>query len=151
VHARVIGNPVRRDISAVAPARGALRGTHRPVRILVIGRQPGCDAAECRRAFALKRVAGWLAFDVRHQAGSAGSTPGAPAMPGGVRADVRPFIEDMSEAYGWADVVICRAGALTVSRARRGRRGLDPGALPRKRRRPQAYNAQYLVREGAAC
>jgi UDP-N-acetylglucosamine--N-acetylmuramyl-(pentapeptide) pyrophosphoryl-undecaprenol N-acetylglucosamine transferase len=67
-----------------------------------------------------------------------------------VRADVRPFIEDMSEAYGWADVVICRAGALTVSElAAVGVASIlvpFPGSVDDH----QAYNAQYLVRAGAA-
>ena len=65
------------------------------------------------------RWRGWrarLGFDVRHQAGERWLEAGrASYAQAGVRADVRPFIEDMADAYGWADLVICRAGALTVS------------------------------------
>ena len=39
----------------------------------------------------------------------------AAANGNGVAADVRAFIDDMAEAYGWADLVVCRSGALTVS------------------------------------
>jgi UDP-N-acetylglucosamine--N-acetylmuramyl-(pentapeptide) pyrophosphoryl-undecaprenol N-acetylglucosamine transferase len=67
-----------------------------------------------------------------------------------VRADVRPFIEDMSEAYGWADLVICRAGALTVSELAAVGVGAILVPYPASVDDHQAYNAQYLVRAGAA-
>jgi UDP-N-acetylglucosamine--N-acetylmuramyl-(pentapeptide) pyrophosphoryl-undecaprenol N-acetylglucosamine transferase len=151
VHARVIGNPVRRDISAVAPPAERFAGRTGPVRILVIGGSQGATRLNAVVPFALKRVAGWLAFDVRHQAGERWIDAGrASYAQAGVRADVRPFIEDMSEAYGWADVVICRAGALTVSElAAVGVASIlvpFPGSVDDH----QAYNAQYLVRAGAA-
>ena len=65
-------------------------------------------------------------------------------------ADVRPFIEDMSEAYGWADLVVCRAGALTVSELAAVGVGAILVPFPGAVDDHQAYNAQYLVREGAA-
>ena len=151
VHARVIGNPVRRDISAVAPPAERFAGRTGPVRILVIGGSQGATRLNAVVPFALKRVAAWLAFDVRHQAGERWIDAGrASYAQAGVRADVRPFIEDMSEAYGWADVVICRAGALTVSElAAVGVAAIlvpFPGSVDDH----QAHNAQYLVRAGAA-
>jgi len=151
VHARVIGNPVRRDISAVAPPAERFAGRTGPVRILVIGGSQGATRLNAVVPFALKRLAGWLAFDVRHQSGERWIDAGrASYAQAGVRADVRPFIEDMSEAYGWADLVICRAGALTVSElAAVGVAAIlvpFPGAVDDH----QAYNAQYLVRAGAA-
>ena len=151
VHARVIGNPVRADISAVPPPAERFAGRGGPVRILVIGGSQGATRLNAVVPFALKRVAGSLAFDVRHQAGERWVDAGrASYAQAGVRADVRPFIEDMSEAYGWADLVICRAGALTVSElAAVGVAAIlvpFPGSVDDH----QAYNAQYLVREGAA-
>ena len=151
VHARVIGNPVRADISAVPPPAERFAGRGGPVRILVIGGSQGATRLNAVVPFALKRVAGSLAFDVRHQAGERWIDAGrASYAQAGVRADVRPFIEDMSEAYGWADLVICRAGALTVSElAAVGVAAIlvpFPGSVDDH----QAYNAQYLVREGAA-
>ncbi len=151
VHARVIGNPVRADISAVPPPAERFAGRGGPVRILVIGGSQGATRLNAVVPFALKRVAGSLAFDVRHQAGERWIDAGrASYAQAGVRADVRPFIEDMSEAYGWADLVICRAGALTVSElAAVGVAAIlvpFPGSVDDH----QAYNAQYLVRAGAA-
>ena len=88
---------------------------------------------------------------MRHQAGERWIDAGrASYAQAGVRADVRPFIEDMSEAYalgGSGDLPRRRAHRLG---ARRGGRGRDPRALPGAVDDHQAYNAQYLVREGAA-
>jgi UDP-N-acetylglucosamine--N-acetylmuramyl-(pentapeptide) pyrophosphoryl-undecaprenol N-acetylglucosamine transferase len=151
VHARAIGNPVRRDISAVPPPRERFAGRLGAVRLLVLGGSQGAARLNAVVPFALARLAGWLSFDVRHQSGERWLEAGrASYAQAGVRADVRPFIEDMGEAYGWADLVICRAGALTVSElAAVGVAALlvpFPGAVDDH----QAYNAQYLVREGAA-
>ena len=151
VHSRVIGNPVRADISALPPPAVRFAGRTGPVRILVIGGSQGAARLNAVVPFALKRLAGWLAFDVRHQAGERWIDAGrASYAQAGVRADVRPFIEDMSEAYGWADLVICRAGALTVSELAAVGVGAILVPYPASVDDHQAYNAQYLVRAGAA-
>ena len=56
-------------------------------------------------------------FDVRHQAGEKLIDCRAQRLRArrASTADVTPFIGDMAEALGWADLVICRAGALTIS------------------------------------
>jgi UDP-N-acetylglucosamine--N-acetylmuramyl-(pentapeptide) pyrophosphoryl-undecaprenol N-acetylglucosamine transferase len=151
VHARVIGNPVRSDISAVDPPAVRFAGRSGPLRILVIGGSQGATRLNAVVPFALKRLAGWLSADVRHQAGERWIDAGRESYAqAGVRADVRPFIEDMSEAYGWADLVICRAGALTVSELAAAGVGSILVPYPGSVDDHQAHNAQYLVREGAA-
>jgi UDP-N-acetylglucosamine--N-acetylmuramyl-(pentapeptide) pyrophosphoryl-undecaprenol N-acetylglucosamine transferase len=151
VHARVIGNPVRRDISALPPPAARFAGRTGPIRILVIGGSQGATRLNAVVPFALKRLSGWLSFDVRHQAGERWIDAGrASYAQAGVRADVRPFIEDMGEAYGWADLVICRAGALTVSELAAVGVAAVLVPFPNAVDDHQAYNAQYLVREGAA-
>ena len=151
VHARAIGNPVRRDISAVPPPAERFAGRTGPIRILVIGGSQGAARLNAVVPFALKRLAGSLAFDVRHQAGERWLEAGrASYEQAGVRADVRPFIEDMSEAYAWADLVICRAGALTISELAAAGVAAVLVPFPNAVDDHQAYNAQYLVREGAA-
>jgi UDP-N-acetylglucosamine--N-acetylmuramyl-(pentapeptide) pyrophosphoryl-undecaprenol N-acetylglucosamine transferase len=151
VHARVIGNPVRADIAAVPPPAERFAGRVGPVRILVIGGSQGATRLNAVVPFALKRLSRWLAFDVRHQAGERWLEAGrASYAEAGVRADVRPFIEDMSEAYGWADLVICRSGALTVSELAAVGVASILVPFPNAVDDHQAYNAQYLVREGAA-
>jgi UDP-N-acetylglucosamine--N-acetylmuramyl-(pentapeptide) pyrophosphoryl-undecaprenol N-acetylglucosamine transferase len=67
-----------------------------------------------------------------------------------VRADVRPFIEDMAEAYSWADLVICRSGALTISELAAVGVGAILVPFPAAVDDHQTRNAQYLVSEGAA-
>ncbi len=151
VHARLIGNPVRRDISAVPPPRERFAGRAGPVRLLVFGGSQGAARLNAVVPFALARLAGRLAFDVRHQAGERWLTEGRAAYArAGVRADVRPFIEDMAEAYSWADLVVCRAGALTVSELAAVGIGAVLVPFPGAVDDHQAHNAQYLVRESAA-
>ena len=69
MHARVIGNPVRRDIIDLPPPSVRFAGRMGPVRILVIGGSQGATRLNAVVPFALKRLSTWLAFDVRHQAG----------------------------------------------------------------------------------
>ena len=151
VHARVIGNPVRADITALPPPATRFAGRVGPVRILVIGGSQGATRLNTVVPFALKRLSGSLSFDVRHQAGERWLAAGrASYAQAGVRADVRPFIEDMSEAYGWADLVICRSGALTVSELAAAGVGAILVPFPAAVDDHQAWNAQYLVRAAAA-
>jgi UDP-N-acetylglucosamine--N-acetylmuramyl-(pentapeptide) pyrophosphoryl-undecaprenol N-acetylglucosamine transferase len=151
VHARVIGNPVRADISAVPPPSARFAGRTGPIRILVIGGSQGAARLNAVVPFALKRLSSWLSFDVRHQAGERWIDAGrASYAQAGVRADVRPFIEDMSEAYAWADLVICRSGALTVSELAAVGVASILVPFPNAVDDHQAHNAQFLVREGAA-
>lgn len=151
IKTRVIGNPVREDISAVPPPveRFAARGG--VIRLLVIGGSQGAARLNAVVPYALARLAGVMSFDVRHQAGERWIEAGRQSYAAaGVRADVRPFIEDMAEAYGWADLVICRSGALTVSELAAVGVGAILVPFPAAVDDHQTHNAQYLVREGAA-
>ncbi len=155
VKARVIGNPVRQDISAVPPPAARFAGRSGPLRVLVIGGSQGATRLNAVVPFALARLrtqGGNIGpIDVRHQAGErwidAARQTYASA---GVRADVRPFIEDMAEAYSWADLVICRSGALTVSELAAVGVGAVLVPFPAAVDDHQTYNARYLVSEGAA-
>lgn len=154
VKARVIGNPVRQDISAVAPPAARFAARNGALRILVIGGSQGATKLNAVVPYALARLrtqGSVPAIDVRHQAGerwidSARQTYAS----AGVRADVRPFIEDMAEAYSWADLVICRSGALTVSELAAVGIGAVLVPFPAAVDDHQTHNAQYLVSEGAA-
>ena len=158
VQARAIGNPVRDDILSVAPpaARFAARQSFGsmpcggPIRILVIGGSQGATRLNAIVPFALARLTG-IGLEVCHQGGerwidSARQNYAA----AGVRAEVKPFIENMAEAYGWADLVICRSGALTVSELAAAGVGAVLVPFPAAVDDHQTRNAQYLVNEGAA-
>ena len=68
----------------------------------------------------------------------------------GIEADVRAFIDDMASAYGWADLAVCRAGALTI--AELAAAGVPAVLIPFPAAVDdhQTRNAQFLVGAGAA-
>lgn len=148
---RTIGNPVRSDILALDPPVARFAGRGNAIRVLVIGGSQGAAKLNAVVPFALARLAGTMSFDVRHQAGERWIESARQSYAtAGVRADVQPFIEDMAEAYGWADLVICRAGALTISELAAAGVAAILVPFPAAVDDHQTHNAQYLVREGAA-
>jgi len=156
IQARAIGNPVRQDISAIEPPAKRFADRSGAIRILVIGGSQGATRLNAVVPFALARLkqlaaAEFPSIDVRHQAGERWIDTGRQSYASaGVRADVRPFIEDMAEAYSWADLVICRSGALTVSELAAAGIGAILVPFPAAVDDHQTRNAQYLVKEGAA-
>jgi UDP-N-acetylglucosamine--N-acetylmuramyl-(pentapeptide) pyrophosphoryl-undecaprenol N-acetylglucosamine transferase len=151
VDAQVIGNPVRSEIAALAPPpqRFATRGPG--IRLLVLGGSQGAARLNAIVPFALARLTETLAFDVRHQSGERWLEPAQRHYTeAGVPVRLQPFIDDMAEAYGWADLVICRAGALTVSELTAAGVGAVLVPFPAATDDHQTCNAQFLVREGAA-
>jgi UDP-N-acetylglucosamine--N-acetylmuramyl-(pentapeptide) pyrophosphoryl-undecaprenol N-acetylglucosamine transferase len=151
IAARAIGNPVRADITAIAPpaTRFAARGG--AIRLLVLGGSQGATRLNAVVPYALGRLAGAAPLEVRHQAGARWLEAARQNYAGaGVRASVVPFIEDMAEAYAWADLVICRSGALTVSELAAAGVGAILVPFPAATDDHQTANAAYLVREGAA-
>ena len=151
IKARTVGNPVRREISELRPPTARFSGREGAVRILVVGGSQGAVRLNTVVPYALARLAGVIRFDVRHQAGERWIEAGRQSYAdAGVRADVRPFIEDMAEAYGWADLVICRSGALTVSELAAAGVGAVLVPFPAAVDDHQTHNARILVREGAA-
>ncbi|HKZ73319.1 MAG TPA: undecaprenyldiphospho-muramoylpentapeptide beta-N-acetylglucosaminyltransferase [Steroidobacteraceae bacterium] len=151
VTARAIGNPVRADISAVPPPSERFAHRSGPIRVLVIGGSQGATRLNAVVPYALARLAGSIAFEVRHQAGQRWHEAARQSYASaGVRAQVTPFIDDMAEAFGWADLVICRAGALTISELAAAGVGAVLVPFPAAVDDHQTHNARYLVAEGAA-
>jgi UDP-N-acetylglucosamine--N-acetylmuramyl-(pentapeptide) pyrophosphoryl-undecaprenol N-acetylglucosamine transferase len=68
----------------------------------------------------------------------------------GIEADVRPFIDDMASAYGWADLAVCRSGALTVAELAAAGVPAILVPFPTAVDDHQTRNAEYAVRAGAA-
>ncbi len=68
----------------------------------------------------------------------------------GIDADVRPFIDDMASAYGWADLAVCRSGALTVAELAAAGVPAILVPFPAAVDDHQTRNAQFAVRAGAA-
>lgn len=145
------GNPVRDSIQALPFP--ALRYAERqgPLHCLILGGSLGAKALNetVPQALALlpqeKRPIIWHQCGEKHSQAAEQSYKQA-----GLEAKISPFIQDMSEAYAWADYVICRAGALTVTELMAA--GLPALMIPF----PQAVddhqtkNAATLVQCGAA-
>ena len=151
IHARLIGNPVRREITHAPPpaARFAQRGAS--IRVLVIGGSQGAVRLNTVVPYALAKLAGELSLEVRHQSGERWHEAAERAYAAaGVHAEVTPFIEDMAGAYEWADLVICRSGALTISELAAAGVGAILVPFPAAVDDHQTANARYLVDAGAA-
>lgn len=108
------GNPIRGAITRLAAPTERLAGRGGPLRILVIGGSLGASALNSVVPAAIAQLASCPAL--YHQTGSHDIEQVRNAYAAaGIDARVEPFIEDMAAAYAWADLVICRAGALTVA------------------------------------
>ncbi|MGA8259072.1 MAG: undecaprenyldiphospho-muramoylpentapeptide beta-N-acetylglucosaminyltransferase [Arenicellales bacterium] len=109
-----VGNPVRPEILAVAEPSARLAGRDGPFRVLIVGGSQGARSLNARMPELLPKMP--LTLEIRHQAGKGNSAAVREGYAGaGVEAEVADFIEDMASAYAWADLVICRAGAMTVA------------------------------------
>jgi UDP-N-acetylglucosamine--N-acetylmuramyl-(pentapeptide) pyrophosphoryl-undecaprenol N-acetylglucosamine transferase len=149
IDAQVVGNPVRAEI-VMQPSPGA-RFARREgaLRLLIVGGSLGAARLNTVVPYAIAQSG--LTLHVRHQAGERGIDAARAAYAqAGVRADVSPFIDDMAAAYADADLVICRAGALTVSELAAVGVAAVLVPFPAAVDDHQTFNAQYLVREGAA-
>ena len=110
------GNPVRREVAALPHPQVRLAERAGPVRILITGGSQGAQVLNQTVPEAFKLLSAIPAVEIRHQAGAKQLDEAVEAYArAGVQADIKPFITDMAEAYGWADLVICRSGALTVA------------------------------------
>jgi UDP-N-acetylglucosamine--N-acetylmuramyl-(pentapeptide) pyrophosphoryl-undecaprenol N-acetylglucosamine transferase len=89
--------------------------------------------------------------EVIHQTGRNGFDETVAAYQSrGIEADVRPFIDDMAGAYGWADFAVCRSGALTVAELAAAGVPAVLVPLPAAVDDHQTRNAEHVVRAGAA-
>jgi UDP-N-acetylglucosamine--N-acetylmuramyl-(pentapeptide) pyrophosphoryl-undecaprenol N-acetylglucosamine transferase len=116
--AEVVGNPVRSDIAQLPEPEQRLAERANPdsFRLLVLGGSLGAQALNELVPQGLAKLSQAQRPQVRHQSGRNRAAACQELYRElEVEAQVDEFIDDMAEAYGWADLVICRAGALTVS------------------------------------
>jgi UDP-N-acetylglucosamine--N-acetylmuramyl-(pentapeptide) pyrophosphoryl-undecaprenol N-acetylglucosamine transferase len=115
-NAETVGNPVRPDIAALPPPADRYENRSGPLRLLVLGGSQGALALNQLVPAALSRLPADQRPIVRHQCGErTRPTAEAAYRDTGIDVDLVDFIEDMAEAYAWADAVVCRSGALTVA------------------------------------
>ncbi|MEP6483592.1 MAG: undecaprenyldiphospho-muramoylpentapeptide beta-N-acetylglucosaminyltransferase [Rudaea sp.] len=148
-HGEWVGNPVRREISAVPnPAqRFADRGG--AIRLLVLGGSQGASGINATLPQVVREISSGL--EIRHQAGPRHLDKTKESYADvGVEARVDAFIDDMAAAYAWADVVVCRAGALTLAELCAVGLGAILVPFPAAVDDHQTHNARALVTCGAA-
>lgn len=154
--AQACGNPVRQSIIDLPPPRERLerrraQGDAARPRLLILGGSLGAQVLNETVPVALAALPAEIRPQVRHQAGERTlDTASAAYRAAGVEAGVTPFIQDMAEAYGWADLVVCRAGALTVSELAAAGVASVLVPYPYAVDDHQVGNARYLADVGAA-
>jgi len=145
---RTTGNPVRPELFLETP-RQCLDG--RKPRLLILGGSLGAEPLNKLLPAALAQIPAPLRPEIFHQAGKQHHEITAQRYrEAGIEAEVVPFIKDMARAYAWADLVVCRAGALTVSELAAAGLPSMLVPLPHAIDDHQSRNADYLAREGAA-
>ncbi len=142
------GNPVRKELFLVTAVDDLAQ---RPVNLLVLGGSLGAEPLNTLLPAALAKVTEKIRPKVIHQAGREHDAVTRERYQAAqVTAEVVPFISDMAAAYAEADLVICRAGALTVSELAATGRGSFLLPLPHAIDDHQTRNAQFLAERGAA-
>ena len=150
--ALTVGNPVRAELSALAaPHQRIAPSNDAALKILVVGGSLGAVAINNVVLEALLLLPEEQRPQVRHQVGTNNLAAMQQAyQDAAVQAEVVPFIEDMAAAYQWADWVICRAGALTVSEIAAAGCAAFFVPYPHAVDDHQTANAAYLVEQDAA-
>lgn len=147
--ARVTGNPVRREISELPAPAERYENRTGPLRLLVIGGSQGASVFNQVVPEALARLPAEDRPEVRHQAGRQLQPAEKNYEKAGVEARVAEFVDDMAEAWAWADFAICRAGALTVAELAAAGVPAILVPFPAAVDDHQTANARFLVDAGA--
>jgi UDP-N-acetylglucosamine--N-acetylmuramyl-(pentapeptide) pyrophosphoryl-undecaprenol N-acetylglucosamine transferase len=147
----VTGNPVRAEIAAVPPPAQRFAQRSGPLKVLVVGGSLGSQVLNETMPAALALLPATDRPTVAHQCGAAHAQAARAAYEGaGVAAEVLTFIDDMARRYGDADIVICRAGAITVSELAAA--GVASLLVPLvvSTTAHQRSNAEFMAANGAA-
>ena len=146
--AEAVGNPVRPEIAAVVDPARRLQGRTGALRVLVLG---GSQGARGLNLAVPKALAGWMNLEIRHQCGEKLADEARAAYSvSKLHARIEPFITDMAEAYGWADLVISRAGASTLAELCAAGVASLLVPFPQAVDDHQARNAEFMAEGGAS-
>ena len=146
-----VGNPVRPEIAKIAPPAERFAERSGALRILVIGGSLGAQALNEMVPQGMSLLGESDLPQIVHQAGEKHiEALKANYAAVGVRAHCVSFIEDMAGAYEWADLVICRAGALTIAELAAAGVASILVPFPHAVDDHQTGNAKFLVNVGGA-
>lgn len=145
------GNPVRAEIAALAPPQERYAEREGPLNVLVVGGSLGAQVLNEALPRALAMLPRAERPRVVHQAGERHLEElHAGYAKAGVDGELLAFIDDMAVRYAAADLVICRAGAITVAELAAGGLASVLVPYPHAVDDHQAANARFLVERGAA-
>jgi UDP-N-acetylglucosamine--N-acetylmuramyl-(pentapeptide) pyrophosphoryl-undecaprenol N-acetylglucosamine transferase len=148
---RWVGNPVRPEIAKIAPPAERLAERSGPLHVLVIGGSLGAQALNEMVPQGMALLGESDQPQIVHQAGEKHiEALKANYAAVGVQAHCVSFIEDMAGAYEWADLVICRAGALTIAELAAAGVASILVPFPHAVDDHQTGNAKFLVHAGGA-
>jgi UDP-N-acetylglucosamine--N-acetylmuramyl-(pentapeptide) pyrophosphoryl-undecaprenol N-acetylglucosamine transferase len=149
--AYLVGNPVRQEITDL-PSPQQRYGTRiGNLKLLVVGGSLGATALNDVIPKAIAKLPKDLRPEVIHQAGEKHiAALESNYMEAGVEATTKAFINNMAEMYAWADIVVCRAGALTIAELACVGVASVLVPFPHAVDDHQTYNAKYLSDAGAA-
>lgn len=146
VETRVIGNPVRRSIASLPTPEERWAQRTGPMRLLVLGGSLGARPINEAVPAAIAAMPAALRPVIRHQTGRVHVGEVAARYQSlGIEAQVEAFIDDMAAAYAWADLVLCRAGALTIAELAAAGVGAILVPLPHAIDDHQTANARWLT------
>lgn len=144
-----VGNPVRAEIVRLPPPAERLAGRAGPLRLLIVGGSQGARVFNEIVPQAVRALAPGERPEVWHQCGRDAQARVRAAY-GEVPARVAEFIEDMAAAYAWADLVLCRAGAMTIAELAAAGVASVLVPFPFAVDDHQTANARFLEERGAA-
>ncbi|MBU0620264.1 MAG: undecaprenyldiphospho-muramoylpentapeptide beta-N-acetylglucosaminyltransferase [Gammaproteobacteria bacterium] len=145
------GNPVRADIAALAVPQVRFAGRSGKLNVLVVGGSLGAKALNEALPQALALLSEQERPHVLHQTGKKNFEAVQKLYAeAGVSVDIRAFLDDMAEQYAKADVVICRAGALTIAELAAAGVASVLVPFPFAVDDHQTHNARFLSEHGAA-
>ena len=145
------GNPVRAEIAAIAQPAARYAGRSGPLRVLVVGGSLGAQALNEAVPKALALLPAAERPLVVHQSGEKhlGSLKENYSNEN-VQGELLAFIDDMARRYAEADLVICRAGAMTIAELSAGGMASVLVPFPHAVDDHQSANARFLADQGAA-
>lgn len=150
-NAEWVGNPVRAEIAALPAPRERIADRDGALRVLVLGGSQGAMSLNTLLPQVFQRRRHSLHLAIRHQCGARHLEKTVSVYAAAdVAAEVAAFIDDMAAAYAWADLVICRAGALTLAELCAAGVGALLVPYPAAVDDHQTRNAEVLVQAGAA-
>ncbi len=145
------GNPVRKEFFAVKQVEDRLADREGQPNILILGGSLGAKVLNEVVPESIAKMAEETRPNIRHQAGEKTISLAQQQYEAvGVKADVVTFIDDMAQAFEWADMIICRAGALTISEIAVVGVPAILVPFPHAVDDHQTQNARYLSAAGAA-